>query len=88
MTAFSEMNTPNSACVITYAAPPFQGFFIFSRPDPGLAPWAWSLYILRPEGPEVDRPGRQAGIPIPQKSSAEGAARSAKTFLTDFDISH
>ena len=47
----------------------------------------WSLYILRPEGPEVARPGRQAGIPIPHKSSAEGAAQNLTTPKLDLQRS-
>ncbi len=35
---------------------------------------------MRPEGPEVNRPGRQAGISIAQVESAEGAALDEELF--------
>jgi hypothetical protein len=45
--------------------------------SPGLTAGVWSLYILRPEGPIVARPGRKAGIKMEEQMSAEGAAHEA-----------
>jgi len=50
--------------------------------SPGRKAGDWSLYIcvggIRPKGPAVDRPGRQAGISVRMKSSAEGATLNQK----------
>jgi hypothetical protein len=52
--------------------------------SPGRKAGVRSLYILRPEGPIVARPGRKAGIKMEEQMSAEGAAQNPTSAKLDF----